>query len=800
MRNLIIYISFLIGQFALGQVSRYQKVWSEDLDRFNFSVEHPGIQGRFPSNDLKIVFSDRKNNITYADPLGLELSEKQEFLTAFYIVGQEDDFYELIKVDPENIGKPKGLFSFFYKERNHLKDFKKTEYVGWMHKDNLLHYQAAKISPHNYQPIEYITGVHDVHTLLDLRYWTKKDSIQLYADPQLNNPFKKLPLHQFVHLFKVSRGEKALLIGTRAEIPTKEEEKEKAVFGWIPTELLREIGQREVADIQVDSLMQKYHHHEDSMVWIQNALLKNDFIFRKKLKEVTDNDHYDYEIIDSSGYNLHHEEILARYKVWDHSKNKLINIRGESFPIAFIDQIEKEQKNINFHLLFDCSQVTKKELNRLVASIQKIWVELSKSTYRNYHFSFSSSSFGCTKAYQLKRTQSFSEWIDYLQEIFSGDILPNAQLASDEITPALRFSEKNMSNQFETNIVLVAGRKSLFKTTEESNGGVPPACKSVLKKMAKKSARMLFYQVESSPSMGHQDFILQAKEILDLSANYYKDFLSDYLVDHDMLIQDNNFTDLSNDNDNIYLYDSPNQSLYDGGLIFPKIGKRLQAPSFEQALDSIFNKSFGFNQKFIASLENTADKFGFLRSHPRPVVYQLLEESEYGKNKVHRIAKRNKKETLYQSTNIFNIDSLQKGFLMKKEEIVTYLELSRSVIPIVDKPLTKKDRRRLKKVYKRNVKNLNDKFGEKILNNRNYISDMIFYKTGFCVQDEELNYLRIKDVRKKRILNHQEFTKAMKNARQRIDDFEFAWQRNRFPIFMDGGGNTFYYVPINYFL
>ena len=99
-------------------------------------------------------------------------------------------------------------------------------------------------------------------------------------------------------------------------------------------------------------------------------------------------------------------------------------------------------------------------------------------------------------------------------------------------------------------------------------------------------------------------------------------------------------------------------------------------------------------------------------------------------------------------------------------------------------------------MYKRNVKNLNSLFLRRILNRRKSLAEFIFIKTGMPVGSEEFHNMRVKDVKKKRKMKHEEFHKLLIDLRKKVDVLESIYTNDVNVTNAYDLATPYYYIPI----
>ncbi|PKH52828.1 hypothetical protein CXF68_19945 [Tenacibaculum sp. Bg11-29] len=779
-----LFLSLLSGVVtpAFGQVKNYTTVKKRIKNSFNFekTKDKPGRQNIDES--VYKVFSDRAENLVYLDPYSQKSGENQDFLTPYYVLGQKNDHLKIATAAPEILGKPKGMFSFIFGDNYSFKEGKSVKYVGWIHKNNVIHYAHSKLSRCNYKPLRYVIGVHDVKTLYNSAKFVEKDTVHLFNDPLFKEKSaKKLMLNQFVFLYKYSVDKKAALVSNLANLKLKDST--ARTMGWIPEFLLKKIGQQQVYAVNnLDSLSFLGKTKKDKE-HISKGEVGDAFIFdvskhHKRSKQVTDS-----------------VWAAVPLNVWDHRDNKLINVDGEDVLIRKLKDIKRDNKKINFHYVFDCGKDLKKKQLLLMSSLQKIWILISsEEKYKGYEFTFSASSYGCGKFYALPKTKSFSLWIDYLQNIFldvNNEVV--SEVNTGGIAQCFEYAIRDIPAQsFMNNIIIVSGEKRFF---------TPPNIKEITQKLGETSSRIIFYQLESKVDDQHQDYILQSKDILSKVSTSHASFIRSFIVENDLIKNKNTFTNIPAV-DNIYLYDAPDNSTYQGGITFPRINKVLSATSFDKTLDSVLSKTIHFNAVFTGSLEYHAKRLGFLRSKSgNKIKEMILNDSTYANN-LGTLPRNYMFEKYYKNKKYTQKDNPNAvlGYLLSKEELELVIDGYKSLIPLYSKEVKRKDRKRLFRIYRKNSRLINKNLFVKILRRRNYMADLVYIKTGMPVNSAFLLKTKIKHIKRKGKTSHVDFASIMKELRKKITILEETLSNKKTKKYKDGSKKEYYFISNNQIL
>jgi hypothetical protein len=220
----------------------------------------------------------------------------------------------------------------------------------------------------------------------------------------------------------------------------------------------------------------------------------------------------------------------------------------------------------------------------------------------------------------------------------------------------------------------------------------------------------------------------------------------------------------------MYIYDTPGNSIYQGGLVFPKINQKLYSESFDIAVDTILTKTLRFNNMFINSLEIHAEKLGFLRSKPGNRMKKVIQkDTTFNEN---LIPKHDMYASYYEDRN-FNSKENSKsnqGYLLSKSELEVLIEGYRSLSPKISGEITKKDRKFIYKLYKGNIKGINKNIFKKKLKKSSSLAEMFFLKTGFPVQVPNFKDIEISDLLCKRKVSDEQFLNMINYMRTKIED------------------------------
>ena len=107
-------------------------------------------------------------------------------------------------------------------------------------------YDHARINPRNNQPIRYRIGINSINKLFDIHQFFNGDTLKIYGEPFLKTTTDAVVVSgEVVYLYKLDKSGKSALI---SNVPALSDST-KRFLGWVPADLLAEVGQNEVYHI-----------------------------------------------------------------------------------------------------------------------------------------------------------------------------------------------------------------------------------------------------------------------------------------------------------------------------------------------------------------------------------------------------------------------------------------------------------------------------------------------------------------------------------------------------------------------
>ncbi len=738
LRLSITIILLLLLNSVFAQVSKYEKIEKVGKQSFNYANKKTNPLKLKKSKSILVVYSDRANNTSYIDPYGQLKKVSQNFMTPYFVIDSKNDAYEVVIADSTLLGKPKSLFSFLMNRKYHFTNAKGLKYIGWIPKNHVLNYNNSLISEVNNKPLKFKIGINNIEGLYELNKAFEGDSIRVFKDPFFKNTStNKLALNQTVYPYKYNDTRKAVLISNKPMIT----DTIANVVGWVPANLITPIGQGYVYDLAKKNTKLTLEKC-DTLQLHRNEIYSN----------------YLYDVSLNKFSNSINSSTNIPFYVWNHIQNKLINVKGNNILISEANRLEQESKTINFHFVFEENKSF--YIKPLINSLQNLGLFFNE--HSDLDFNFSAICISDSHSYVLPKTKSFAKWLDFIQTIVEEGEEKKALIAEDciDLSQAINASitTNEVEKNFENNFFIIAGSQDIYNLYGQDH---------LIKKMALKSSKLLFVQLQNRASESSQENLLLAKETLSRTASYYNKFIENYIIDNGLLINKSTLKNIKSENNNIYLYDAPNNSLFNGGIIFPSINQTIEPKVLSTAIDSVLLYTLKTNDKLISSLNKYERELGVLRSEPSNILHCIFNSDTLS---IDSIDRSNPNDVYYKTEKLDQTitSSLEKGYEMNKEELLALIENYRVLVPrfttskmptlksktllyssreifysskesskfVARSQLTKKNQRVLHKIYKKQIKGINKAFKRRVIHHSDKLSKLFFYKTGIKVHGD----------------------------------------------------------------
>lgn len=559
-----ITIILVIGALVLsacGPVHRFTTL--QRLPR-QYSENYP-IEGiKAPKSEAHkkpwVVYSDREGNVAYVNPGGKVKSADVSFLDAFLVIGRKGEYLRLIKYKPENIKNKK------------FTEWKKAEYIGWMHTSNLILFPTSVTDIRSGQKSKLITAITDTAAIMHpKRYFATADSLKVYGGPDMHKAVITVGLHEIVYEVKPSTDGLSVLVSKATDWDA--ETVEETVVGWLPREMLHDIGQRVFA---VTALTDEVK---------QPAAMKYSPILRPYAMDSI----YTF----CSGVYM---------PVIDKSENKVFNINGEAISYVRSKEIKQELSKIN--VLFSIEQSSKlvEQYPMLLNVIQNLRpLFLASSEVLDYHF--------CAAVATAQGIETIPLTSDYdvLMDRLTA-LSPQVEEMQDTFLPAWGVMKKVLGLVEEhpnvVNVVIEIGEKGEMKESAPS---------VLVEELKRKNVRLFGWQIYAAAEEKYNNYVLQLSDMILQVADYQSEAKRKVILYADQLCRSNLFREVGS---NCYMLDYPFGSMTQGGFLFPEKDEVLPLELFAGAVDSLMTQiredsrvlTGSFDRAFEA-VGNTKDRY-----------------------------------------------------------------------------------------------------------------------------------------------------------------------------------------------
>jgi len=755
----------------MAQVSIRDRIEIMDRDIFNYPASSPELPVKTKKNKTnRIVYSDRNGNQSYEDPYFQRKRSSYDIGTPYYIVGEKNGNYKVVQAEPDITGKPKSFFGFLFNGKRHFKEPGKVNYAGWIPSDNMLMYDHAYLNPRNNQPIRYRIGINSIDRLFDIHQFFSGDTLKVYGDPFLKTQTTDgVTTGEVVYLYKLDKTGKSALISNAPALS----DTTKRFLGWVPFDLLAEVGQNEVYVVQ-------YAQHRDSL----SCAVKLAHPDTLTLHHANIQGQLLFNLDGNSECPATDNRVRMNYpiSVWDRNWNKIINIKGGDIMVSDVRKMEAENKEVNIHVVFHESDRAK--LSPYINVLQNLKLKVKPG----YDYTYSAT---CIPANgqnkHLPATTDFAVWLDYIKQHMS------VKRANEKDSPSLfsgfdgavkQLSHYNHGSLFCNNILIVFGSNQTLSLNDRQ-----------LSWLAEQPTRLLFAQIDRASGTSYQDFLLQAKSILDSHSTQYIDHISNYIADN-KLVKTELFRNVEASDANIYLFDAPHNSLTVGGLLFPKGRNKLESNTFETTLDMMFQQSYKMDSLLLHSLKDYERNLGVLRSRPTSELAHIFKHSENPDSaSLADIDRNSVNDTYYIRASVADsiMGEYEHGYLLDDKEVADLLQNYRGLLPEFSDSIGKKELKVLRKLYNRQKKSIDRKFYRKVLPKNPYLSQIFYYKTGIMANDSLLNSVTVKELKRRKI-ETVNFNNGYTTLILKMRELEDMYQFNLFePVFI--AGKKYYFIP-----
>ncbi|MFN3022009.1 type VI secretion system protein TssR domain-containing protein [Chryseobacterium sp. TY3] len=511
-----------------------------------------------------VVFSERDNNSVFMDK-GDQQSPKQiKFLEPLLVV-KEDRAKGLVKVAEYN---PDALMK-------KLKPSTVKTY-GWIPKEQLLLWRNSVKNKANGFNLKATLVPNNSDVLKEAAKYLKNDSVMVFTSPYLTKETpNKLPVGQFVYIYKSAENGKRFLIGKTPSV--KLDNISGNIYGWVSSNMVAVWGDRTGLRVSPD-----YVVPEENNLGLQKAVTDG----------TSENVHF--RVSEAAERTLTENLIgvqpaemrngnKARFftNALDYSKNSVFNVLGE--PITYTRYREVANRNKNLNIVFTLDISNENAQNTAVA----------KSAFQDFQF----------KMKNLGYYKNIKFGAVLYKNNICGENVIASELSSDFAKVAQfideRSAEQNCTgyggqpmqeglevagamltpHRDDTNLVVLVG------ATASSSGYMGNAVST----LSEARARIISYQTISGSSDAYNNFVLLSENVVTNTAKNIAELEKSRAISQNVVMNRNNYN-LQQGEEGIYSLDYPKTSMTQGFVIYPKKGEINSNARLAKSLDSLISQ------------------------------------------------------------------------------------------------------------------------------------------------------------------------------------------------------------------
>lgn len=773
-RSLFILLSLVLCDVASGQVKTYSSIKLQGRGLYNYAPESMVYRLPKKSKSPQVVYIDRSGVKAYQYAFGGQVQSEPKLGTACYILREHKGYAELIEANAKLVGKPKGLWSFLYSSKNHLKDIKGANYLGWVSKKSLLGYNHSYVKPKNLAPVRYAVGISRLEQLYALKPHLQGDSLRVYSDPFLREGQENtwLKMGALVYAYKRDASGESVLV---SDYPSLQDSRRR-LLGWIPSGMLAEVGQGEVfrlargASTRLQGIQDLYTDTPDTLE-VSERNLNTRVLF---LLDRTDRDR---TVVDSLQGSLTLTEALSELalplSVWDKASNRFLNIKGGEISMQDVEHVREGSRNLSCHVVFFESDWT--ALRPVLSAFQRL--ALRRPEYKQSLFS--ASIIGAQSMRYLAPTTDIASWLDFLLSGTGAKVQMIAggfSSAMDELLKAVQ------PDNFGGNLCFVFGSKQTLSLSSQQIQG-----------LARRSIIPVFMQISGEASDDGQDFLLNAKELLNGYIMTYDKYISSYLVDAG-LKRPYLFGEYGSE-EKVYLLDAPENSLVMGGVAYPGAGSSLSGRAVENSLDTLLWQFDARSKLLLESLGKYESELGILRSQPNPVLQKLHARDSLIQKPLSKIVRNAASDTYYTSVWVPDsvVERLQGGYLLSEDRVQELLQGYERLLPEFTTGLGDDELSYLRRTYKEEAHRLKAAWRQQLLPKHYTLSDLFELSLGVRSSDVLLLKLEPKKL-SSYMLRHSDLNEVYAQLVSKRKQLESDYRDGKLETVALGGA-SYYFIP-----
>ncbi|PSK93336.1 type VI secretion system protein TssR domain-containing protein [Taibaiella chishuiensis] len=530
-----------------------------------------------------IVYSDRADNPTYTRPGGEAQKKSLGFMEPCYVVSRKGDYLGLVKYTPDL--KLKGARRI---------QASAAAFLGWVHKDQMLLWSNAIKDSRTRFYIKAITAYRNEQAFSSLPQHVGNDSILLFATPFHKKPVGKSMMEDIFYIYKQSSNGKEYLVSASSRIFA--DSAQTAKIGWISKDLIKIWGTRALFFYD-DSLSGKARisFYSDSTLGNRTNREKPMFVLDKSnagngtvLENV-------FPINGSYRFNdsLQVLKTALMTDALDRSQNEVYSVSGKRLTYADCQKTIAGNDKLNIVFVVDGGPDNGKYLPALATTLQNLEISLNKSRQfkqvRIGSVIYKDNLKGCkTEQYPLSTDyHGLSRfWSERQREVFSCNDQYTTQAVFKGLSDAGRMLYPYRD---ESNIVVLYGAAGANQSAGEN-------WSDVVSQLSVVGARMLIFQSHTHSDDAYNNFVIQARDLIEQTASNIAVYKKDKVVDYSANILSNVDFSLIGSDSGVFHLDYPAKSMIQGYVLYPVNREEMQPIFLGSSMDSLISQVYRDNK------------------------------------------------------------------------------------------------------------------------------------------------------------------------------------------------------------
>jgi len=730
----------LLYSSGSAQIKRNVVVYqAPDAERYDIGNPDFRLQNGYAGEQRWVVYVAFQDAPTFVRPAGIVRQQTLKFGQPCYVIGQRGDFLKLAKYNPRLVSR---RFA-----PQHIANWKEVEYLGWIHRNQVLPYRTALKNEDTKAYVKYITALRGRQVLETPQAFFDADSLNVFGRPDMvSSAARHLPINTIVYAYRLSADRKFYLVGRSPECPP--DSAEKVLLGWMPVHTVQPWGEkafvelprsvRAVADSALAptlNLMLRPAPRQTLSLSAADPVLNRYRTLPQSLMPV-----YAWTR-DTRGTPVIRTAALSN--VLDARDNRVFNILGTPLTYDRYQTVKGAARQLNVVFLVDGAASAADFSSPVMTVLQQLQLRLDTTQqfdrvrYAGVLYREQSSG-DCPLAGTLPLTTSYPELSRFFEEGLAR-ARECGQYGSNVYGGIPTAASLLAGHEDESNVVIIIGSSA-------PSGANAYNWNTLVNSLTSINARLLVYQTHSERSTAYNDYVIDARKLIVQSADNISELRKELLVEAPKATAVADFR-LSTGEQNAFTLDYPAAARWQGGVVFPAKFGTMPLLSLTATLDTMLTQVYSDNEALAASLDRVFESYaGNLGTRVDARLEPLFGPYTYSLPDTTRRHFRRSFDVFRFSATLPLEDTaaLGRSLLLSKDEFSQYMDMLTAAVLVLDAPAD--DRRPAGRLLKRQTRAYVRATGMKkpMPYRRMTVADAFAVPTGMPVDEPALKRVRLK--------------------------------------------------------